>query len=257
MDDALVIHLCFVVLGACCIFPWLSFITAVDYFQLLYGPDIETHFAVAYNAALIAGTIGVIRLSTPTSVVRRTNLGITSLVLLMLVVPITDSLLGRGYIDHGWGQVLTLIAICGCGGATAVTQNSLYGLTAVFGRSGRFTIALGTGMGAAEVVVVAVRVLTKVSGGNDPSRAAMTVATMIYFVVAILILCCGLVVFLIIQHTKLGQAVLLRQYGVVTPEPPKRGPLSLLRRVRGRGDGGSGDWVRLQCDDGFGGGHPL
>jgi len=237
MDGELVVHLCFLVLGACCLFPWLSFISAVDYFQLLYGQRIETLIAVVYNLPLILGTFWVTFGSAPVSVVKRTNMGLVAIALCLAAIPIVDAVHSGGAIDDLTAMSLTLAAIGGSGLATAIVQNSLYGLAAVFGRGGRFTVAMGSGQGVAEVLVVAIRVGTKLAAGPAASAAGLATSlassTMIYFVISIFVVVVGLAMFLVMQHTAIGQKVLMRQYGVETPPPPRRGPLSVLRRVPG------------------------
>lgn len=169
-DDRISSHNCgiyctFLLLGAATLFPWLSFITAVDYFSVT-SPHIEYLFAVCYGVFIMFGIIwNVFR--------DRKNVGHKhvgqqirwSLVILggLMTIPIllicTNS---RGWVM----EMLPLCAISIIGFVTVNLQYHVFGLAAVIDE--RYTVALNIGQGISGVTVSFLRVITKaVFGGNS------------------------------------------------------------------------------------------
>ncbi|KAD4889237.1 hypothetical protein E3N88_21310 [Mikania micrantha] len=237
---AYIIHF---LLGAGYLVPWNSFITAVDYFQVLYP---EKHVSKVFSVAYMVAAMTVLILLTwwsssammkPPGFRVRLNLGYGLFVLALMVAPVTDWINHRSEAKRGSNMafvvLVSMVALTGF--AEGLTGGSLVGATGKL--PGRYMQAVVAGNASAGVLVCTLRIITKASLPH--SRKGLRTSTHIYFFTSTLIelLCilfCNLMHKLpTIQHNKTSKTN--RKTELDNPpetisKPPKT--LDILKKLR-------------------------
>ena len=179
-------YLCWVFLGMGILFPWNAFITAVDYFGLLYPiRQVDRWFSVVYMAPNLVTEVVMVRFGQRVRAGTRVQVGFWAFAVALLVIPIIDAA-GieqdtAGAAVGGWSFIVTLAAVALTGAADAVAQGSLFGMAANL--PGRYTSALCTGTAVSGVVVNICRMVTKAAFPQDAH--GQMVSSYIYFGIAI------------------------------------------------------------------------
>ncbi|XP_071689100.1 equilibrative nucleotide transporter 8-like [Rutidosis leptorrhynchoides] len=166
-------HLAYMIhflLGAGYLIPWNAFITAVDYFQVLYpSKHVNKVFSVGYMSAAVIVLFTLMywsrsnRVKLP-SVRTRMNMGQALFVVALMVPPVTD------WIDHGdhvsstgsnieFVVLVTMVMICGL--ADGLVGGSLIGSTGELPE--RYMQAVFAGNAIAGLMTSALRIITKAS----------------------------------------------------------------------------------------------
>ena len=179
-------YLCWVFLGMGILFPWNAFITAVDYFGLLYpGRQVDRWFSVVYMAPNLVTEVVMVRFGQRVRAGTRVQVGFGAFAAALLVIPIIDAAGieqdAAGAAVGGWSFIVTLAAVALTGAADAVAQGSLFGMAANL--PGRYTSALCTGTAVSGVVVNICRMVTKAAFPQD--EHGQMVSSYIYFGIAI------------------------------------------------------------------------
>ena len=159
-------------LGAGILFPWNSYITAVDYFERVHpGKHVDRVFGVLYFLPNLLSLMLVLRFGFLVPPGVRVRLGF-GLFLVCLLVP--------AFFSANLGVLCVGIALNGV--ADAVAQGSLFALVASMPTM--YTQALMGGTSLSGLIVSILRILTKASFPSTESGAGMSAA--VYFVVAAL-----------------------------------------------------------------------
>lgn len=144
----------FVLLGAGILFPWNSWITAVDYFSAAHPhASIDRLFSVFYMIPSLVGLAPVMQFADRLPSLVRIEAGLLAYVACLLVVPVGDALTGNVSLPA------TLVAVCVTGLADAVVQGSLYGFAAPL--PAKYTQALTAGASISGLVASGLRIMTK------------------------------------------------------------------------------------------------
>ncbi|CAI5948550.1 unnamed protein product [Closterium sp. NIES-64] len=202
----------FLLLGVGFLLPWNAFITAVDYFYLLYPTaHVATLFCVAYMFANLGTLILVLLYGQHVPSRTRIVNGFIAFTLLVLLVPALDALSAPGAIPSNAVQdadspavaatpaaspplalALTVAAVAASGAIDAVVQGSLFGMAGELHE--RYTQALAAGTSVSGIVVSVVRILTKAVLPNTPT--GLRLSAHLYFLLSALILLVCLLAFL-------------------------------------------------------------
>ena len=159
-------------LGAGILFPWNSYITAVDYFERVHpGRHVDRVFGVLYFLPNLLSLMLVLRFGFLVPPGVRVRLGF-GLFLVCLLVP--------AFFSANLGVLCVGIALNGV--ADAVAQGSLFALVASMPTM--YTQALMGGTSLSGLIVSILRILTKASFPSTESGAGKSAA--VYFVVAAL-----------------------------------------------------------------------
>ena len=159
-------------LGAGILFPWNSYITAVDYFERVHpGKHVDRVFGVLYFLPNLLSLMLVLRFGFLVPPGVRVRLGF-GLFLVCLLVP--------AFFSANLGVLCVGIALNGV--ADAVAQGSLFALVASMPTM--YTQALMGGTSLSGLIVSILRILTKASFPSTESGAGKSAA--VYFVVAAL-----------------------------------------------------------------------
>jgi equilibrative nucleoside transporter 1/2/3 len=194
-----------VLLGAGNLFPWLCFITAVDYFQFIYGADIMYIFAVVNMVPCALTTIYLTFAGSSASTSTKVTGGLVGLILILILVVIVDHLLTLGVLAVGTAHTVTLVLVALCAMSTAMLQNGIYSLASMLGSD--FSIALNSGQRSAGIAVIIIRIITKITAKGS-GLAPMELSTLYYFCVAILVLGIALVAWQKSKQTRLVRGVI-------------------------------------------------
>ena len=158
-------------LGAGILFPWNSYITAVDYFERVHpGKHVDRVFGVLYFLPNLLMLVLVLRFGNLVPPGARVRLGFCLFLLCLLVPAFTSNL----------GVLCAGIALNGV--ADALAQGSLFAQVASMPET--YTQALMGGTSLSGLIVSLLRVVTKASFPSTDSGAAASAST--YFVAAAL-----------------------------------------------------------------------
>ena len=185
------VYLSLVLVGSGFLFPWNSYVAAIDYFQFLYP---ERHPAVAIPIVYLLTTF--LSVSVTAVCVRhiplhaRLGFGYLLFGASLLLVPLLDVGVHDCTVPTSLSFPLTLlsVAMVGVGGGTQ--QASYYGLSSML--SGRHTQAVMVGESVAGVVVSLNRVVTKAAIASERLGSIAFFALSLGFV----LVCVGCQVFL-------------------------------------------------------------
>jgi equilibrative nucleoside transporter 1/2/3 len=128
-DDYNAAYSVFFALGVGLILPWNAFISAVDYFQVLY-PDAHTDrvFALAYMFPCLFTLVYLTFYCRKFSASSRINGGLTLFLAAIVLIPIVDRLLITGSQGSQATQYVTVGAGITMGIANAIMEGSLVGV---------------------------------------------------------------------------------------------------------------------------------
>ncbi len=128
-DDYNAAYSVFFALGVGLILPWNAFISAVDYFQVLY-PDAHTDrvFALAYMFPCLFTLVYLTFYCRKFSASSRINGGLTLFLAAIVLIPIVDQLFITGSQGSQATQYVTVGAGITMGIANAIMEGSLVGV---------------------------------------------------------------------------------------------------------------------------------
>lgn len=187
-----------VLLGCGFLFPYNSFITAVDYFSYLYpNYNVEFAFPAVYTISLLATMGLMVKWGRSYSFATRIVGSFICFLVTMIAVPVADLAMGEN--KEKSNEVL-FYGTCGLllitGIADAIVQGSMYGLAGLFPPLYRQSIQNGNGV--AGLVVSLLRVLTKASVPDD--TRGLRFSSLLYFVLsAVTMLACIVGYFVLVR----------------------------------------------------------
>eukprot|EP00898_Chlorokybus_atmophyticus_P006944 jgi/Chlat1/7250/Chrsp58S06893 len=213
-------YIVFFCLGAGILFPWNAFITAVDYFELLYPHQhVDRVFPVSYMITNLLSIVLVFKYGNRFPPANRLLLGFSLFLVLLLVVPLTDAL-SRGGPGSSTGRTLVITAVSLTGTADAIAQGSIYGLAGNMPM--RYTQAVMGGTSGAGLVVSLLRVLTKVLAPDTPE--GLRAGAMLYFGMS-----AAMVAFCILCSIALASLPVMRHFHSLTELQVHCGPVRWQR----------------------------
>lgn len=121
-------YITYFILGAGCHLPWMTFITAIDYFSRIYP---QTHinriFGVAYQPVAVVGLVTVVFFGRQSYVRVRINVGLGLYALALLLVPLLEVFYIKGRVGLFNGFYVTVGAVVLCGVGDALVQSGVVG----------------------------------------------------------------------------------------------------------------------------------
>jgi len=170
-------------MGVGVLLPWNAFVTADDYFLMLYPASfhVERTFAVCYFLTNLACILLLIRHGQRIDARRRALFGFWGYVACLVAVPLLDATLHtdpQGAVPRpGFPYALTLLAVLACGAFNGVGQGSIFGLAGNL--PFRYNAALNAGVAGSGLIVNAARLLTK--GAMPDDESGLRASAYIYF----------------------------------------------------------------------------
>ena len=184
-------YVAFFLAGAGFLFPWNSFVAAVDYFLFLY-PDKHPEVAIAVTYLLVTLTFSTVNIGIVHCIPLhgRIGFGYFMFTIALVFVPLLDIAIQNCALDSNVSFFLTLCAVFTVGIGSGLQQSSYYGLSGML--PPRYTQAVMAGESAAGLVVSLNRVVTKVA------LTEMRSGVIAFFVVSVLfiLLCVGCQVYI-------------------------------------------------------------
>jgi len=162
------VYLSFVLMGAGFLFPWNAVITAVDFWALIYFPDIIFYMTVAYMAPNLIGLIFVVAWGQKIPMGVRLVFGFLEFIGILIALAVV----------RNWYISLALVAALGFG--DAIVQGSVYGFAGQF--TPMYVGAVMSGNGFAGSVISILRILTKIS--LPDSVEGQTQSAVVYFAIS-------------------------------------------------------------------------
>ena len=176
-------YLAWFLMGVGVLLPWNAFVTADDYFLMLYPASfhVERTFAVCYFLTNLACILLLIRHGQRIDARRRALFGFWGYVACLVAVPLLDATLHtdpQGAVPRpGFRYALTLLAVLACGAFNGVGQGSIFGLAGNL--PFRYNAALNAGVAGSGLIVNAARLLTK--GAMPDDESGLRASAYIYF----------------------------------------------------------------------------
>ena len=190
-DRFYLVYVAFFLAGAGFLFPWNSFVAAVDYFLFLY-PDKHPEVAIAVTYLLVTLTFSTVNICTVHCIPLhgRIGFGYFMFTAALIFVPLLDIAIQNCTLDTNFSFLLTLCAVLTVGIGSGIQQSSYYGLSGML--PPRYTQAVMAGESAAGLVVSLNRVITKVA------VAEMRSGVIAFFVVSVvfILMCVGCQVYI-------------------------------------------------------------
>ena len=156
------VYIAFFLAGAGFLFPWNSFVAAVDYFLFLY-PDKHPEVAIAVMYLVVTLTFSTVNVCTVHHIPlhARIGFGYVMFTAALVFVPLLDIAIQNCALNLNVSFVLTLCAVLTVGVGSGMQQSSYYGLSGML--PPRYTQAVMAGESAAGIVVSFNRVVTKLA----------------------------------------------------------------------------------------------
>jgi len=196
-DDYRISYFIMMLLGCGFLIPYQAFITAVDYFTLLYPTrKVEYTFVAVYMVSVFITLMLLVKYYKNASFSVRILGGFSAFLILVIAIPALDlAFFGFGDISEGeldststsimfW--IMLGVILC-TGTADAIVQGSTYGIAAFF--PPEYAQAIQSGNAIAGIVVCILRIITKVSFPFDVN--GLRRSAIVYFAIAafVLLLC--------------------------------------------------------------------
>eukprot|EP00053_Salpingoeca_punica_P007655 m.69707 g.69707 ORF g.69707 m.69707 type:complete len:540 (+) comp14265_c2_seq1:97-1716(+) len=182
----------FFVCGAAMLFPYNSFITAVDFFTQRYpGKKPEFVLSMVYmyvTAAMMAVNVflGVGRFH----LITRIRFGYAVFCLSLAAIPISESMVVSGTITRDSAFVVTVLSVALTGLGSGVQQSSFYGYAGMI--THEFSLALMAGESLAGVIVSANRLVTMGFYGTDEDETRNSTFVFFYISIVFVVVCTAL-----------------------------------------------------------------
>lgn len=168
----------FFICGAAVLLPWNAYVTAVDYFALVFpGRHIDRVFSVVYMSSNLLSVLTALCTREWVPGRMRIQLGFLGYALVLTAIPVTDAATAAGSLDASTYWKITVIALACAGICDGFCQSALYGDAAIM--STACTQAVVAGTAASGLLVTSLRVLTKAIGGDTAHTQRLS--AMLYF----------------------------------------------------------------------------
>ncbi|XP_024357825.1 equilibrative nucleotide transporter 8 [Physcomitrium patens] len=187
-DDYNIAYIIFFILGAGFLLPWNSFISAVDYFDVLYpNSHVDRVFSLAYMVPCFTFLLILTFYGQKYSSRLRINTGLFVFLAVFILVPVMDEVWITGSKGTKTTHVMTVAAACVLGLCDALVQGSLVGAAGELPE--RYMQALFAGTAASGVLASLLRVITKASM-SQTVRGLRLSADVYFIVTGIFLLIC-------------------------------------------------------------------
>ncbi|KAH7372613.1 hypothetical protein KP509_17G013000 [Ceratopteris richardii] len=175
----------FFLLGAGYLVPWNAFITAIDYFELLYpSRHIDYVFSIVYMVPSLICISLITFFGRRISATLRVNAGLVMFIIMLIVVPV----MGAVFIKNAKGTevtyIITVFAAALNGIADALVQGSIVGSASEL--PPRFMQAVMSGGAASGVLVSILRLISRAV--MPQSQSGIEASAYLYFIVSTLIM---------------------------------------------------------------------
>lgn len=170
-DHFNLVYISMLMAGAGFLFPWTSYITAVDYFLLIYQEDFS-HVPVIIPLVYLVTTL--VSSTFNVAAVRwvplhwRIGFGYVMFLIALLFVPFLDVGIRHG-LSTQTAFYLTLLSVALVGFGSGVQQTSYYGLSSMLPK--KYSQAVMAGESIAGVVVSINRIITKAAIENEETSS--------------------------------------------------------------------------------------
>ncbi|KAI5082626.1 hypothetical protein GOP47_0002369 [Adiantum capillus-veneris] len=220
----------FFLLGAGYLVPWNAFITAIDYFELLYpSGHIDYLFSIVYMIPSVVCILLMTFFGHRIPAALRVNTGLVLFIAMLVLVPV----MGAFFIDNAKGTqatyVITIFAAALNGVSDALVQGSIVGSAGEL--PPRYMQAVISGTAASGVLISVLRLISRAV--MPQTQSGIEASAYLYFIVStvIMVLC-------IVCYNLVGKLPVLQYY-----EKLKKSPLESIYLL---GPGGLSDQVDNQ-----------
>ncbi|CAL5209872.1 unnamed protein product [Lathyrus oleraceus] len=181
-------YIIYLTLGIGYLFPWNSFITAVDYFSYLYPQaSVDRIFAIVSTVVSLSGLFLIILNGHKSHAYVRINVGLALFVASLLVVPLIDVVYVKGRVGLSNGFYVTVGAVGVSGVANALVQGSVIGSAGELPE--RYTQAVVVGNAVSGILVSFLRIFTKAVYTQDASGLQKSANVYFFVSIAIMLIC--------------------------------------------------------------------
>ncbi|XP_058769532.1 equilibrative nucleotide transporter 1-like [Vicia villosa] len=181
-------YIIYFTLGIGYLFPWNSFITAVDYFSYLYPQaSVDRIFAIVSTLISLSGLFLIILNGHKSHAYVRINVGLALFVVSLVIVPLLDVVYVKGRVGLNNGFYVTVGAVGVSSVANALVQGSVVGSAGELPE--RYTQAVVVGNSASGILVSFLRIFTKAVYTQDASGLQKS-ANVYFFVSIVTMLIC-------------------------------------------------------------------
>jgi solute carrier family 29 (equilibrative nucleoside transporter) protein 4 len=172
-----------VLAGAGFLFPWSSYITAIDYFFFLYRrdfPQVSVAIPMTYLVSTWIFTGVNVSLVTAVPLHARIGLGYVLFLLSLIAIPFIDLMVHSCVLSIHVAYYLTIFSIAVVGVGSGVQQSSYYGLAGML--PPRYPQAVMVGESVATSIVSITRVITKSSTTSERFGAIAFFVVSVFFI---------------------------------------------------------------------------
>eukprot|EP00250_Pteridium_aquilinum_P008569 c18042_g1_i1 orf=205-1512(+) len=172
-------------LGAGYLVPWNAFITAIDYFELLYpSRHIDYVFSIVYMVPAVICILLMTFFGRRISATLRVNVGLFIFIAMLIVIPV----MGAFFITDAKGTnvtyVITIVAATLNGVADSLVQGSVVGSAGEL--PSRYMQAVMSGTAASGVLISVLRIISRAV--MPQNQSGIEASAYLYFIVSIVIM---------------------------------------------------------------------
>lgn len=184
-DTFNVAYLIYFLLGAGYLVPWNAFITAIDYFELLYpSGQIDRVFSIVYMIPAVVCIFLLTFFGRRVSAALRVNAGLVLFIAMLVVVPIMGALFITDARGTTSTYAVTVFAAAMNGVADALVQGSIVGSAGELPPC--YMQALMAGTAASGVLVSILRLITRAV--MPQTNSGIEASAYLYFIVSVVIM---------------------------------------------------------------------
>lgn len=185
-DKGMLVWFLCLLLGIGLLLPWNAYITAADYYALLWPTQqFEFFLSICYNYPSIVFLLWNIKWGHKYPFGRRIFIGFTGLSFCILLVPIITTVFGLtlSHSESITSEVITLLAVFLSGCFASMLFGTVLGLVAFF--PSEYTAAVMSGNGVAGILVGLIRIFTKLAFSD--TEEGLRNSSVLYFVIGAII----------------------------------------------------------------------
>jgi hypothetical protein len=184
---------CYFLLGAGLLAPLNSFLSAIDYFSLYYGPHMDRLFTVCYLPMFLKVLLTICHYGSVTDRSARITVGFSGFIIILGSMPLIDLMLSdspHDHSNHGTALTLTLCLVVISGVLDGLAQSAVFVDAARCGL--QYVKACVGGTASSGVIIGLLRIVTK-SSSNGDTVAGLRTSTSLYFIISASLAAMGLI----------------------------------------------------------------
>jgi hypothetical protein len=184
---------CYFLLGAGLLAPLNSFLSAIDYFSLYYGPHMDRLFTVCYLPMFLKVLLTMCHYGSATDRSARITVGFAGFIIILGAMPLIDLMLPdnpHDHSNHGTALTLTLCLVVISGVLDGLAQSAVFVDAARCGL--QYVKACVGGTASSGVIIGLLRIVTK-STSNGDTVAGLRTSTGLYFIISASLAAMGLI----------------------------------------------------------------